>query len=187
MNTQKALFLDRDGVINSDVNYAYKIDQIVFIDGIFNLCKAAKDAGYLIIIVTNQAGIGRGLYSENDFHKLMKWMLKIFKNHSIIIDDIFYCPHHEDATILRYKKSCQNRKPAPGMILDAAKKHNILLEDSILVGNNISDINAGIEAGVGNLSLLNSQEIESDTYQKANDLLTIKDWYFGKGRVSILR
>ena len=89
---QKALFLDRDGVINTDIPYVHEIGEIEFMDGIFDFCRAAKGEGYLIIIVTNQAGIGHGYYSKDDFHCLMEWMLDIFKNQSVVIDYVFLLP-----------------------------------------------------------------------------------------------
>lgn len=179
MQFHKAIFLDRDGVINTDVPYVHEKDKIEFMDGIFDLCRAGKRDGYLVIIITNQAGIGHGYYTEEDFQSLMKWMLDVFKERSVIIDDIFYCPHHEEAVIPKYKKRCRSRKPAPGMIVDAAKKHNISLKNSILIGNNYSDIAAGKRAGVANLALLDKNLQESQDYRVFSDLAAIKDWYVG--------
>ena len=90
----------------------------------------------------------------------------------------FYCPHQEDEIVLNYRKRCQNRKPAAGMILNAAKKHDISLINSILVGNNYSDIAAGMRAGITHLSLLDVNIQESKDYHTARDLVTIKEWYF---------
>lgn len=139
----KALFLDRDGVINIEKNYIYKISDFEFIDGVFETCKYFQDKGYLIIIITNQAGIARDLYTKDDFNILTDWMLEKFNKECIKITDVYYCPHHP-----KFTGECQCRKPNPGMILDAQKKYNIKLDDSILVGDKISDINAGINAGI---------------------------------------
>ena len=111
----KTIFLDRDGVINYDLKYLYKIADFKFIDGIFDLCLYFQSLGYKIIVVTNQSGIGRNLYSENDYQKLCRWMVKQFNLQKIEILDIFYCSHHP-------KSKCHCRKPNPGMLLDAKKK-----------------------------------------------------------------
>jgi len=152
---RKVLFLDRDGVINVDKSYVYKVEDIEFIDGIFDLCQAYQNKDYDIIIVTNQAGIARGYYTEDDFIKLMDWMKKEFKKRGINILDVFYCPHHPDFT-----GECDCRKPKPGMILEAAKKHNIDLQNSILIGDKMSDIEAGKNAGIGLNILINKNTIK---------------------------
>jgi D-glycero-D-manno-heptose 1,7-bisphosphate phosphatase len=143
-----ALFLDRDGVINVDHGYVYKPEEIEFIDGIFELCHTAKNLGYLLIIITNQAGIGRGLYTEADFHKLTGWMARAFKDKDIVFDKVYFCPFHPEYGIGNYKKETNSRKPGPGMILQAEKELDIDLSRSILIGDKESDILAGVAAGV---------------------------------------
>lgn len=145
---KKALFLDRDGVINVDYGYVHKKDNFDFIDGIFDLVNAAKKLGYLTIIVTNQAGIGRGYYSENDFHELMSWVSEQFIINEGCIDDIYFCPYHPTHGIGVYLKDSSFRKPAPGMLKLAALEHNIDLSNSILVGDKETDIEAASAAGV---------------------------------------
>ena len=139
----KALFLDRDGVVNKEKNYLYKIEDFEFIDGVFETCKYFQDRGYLIIIITNQAGIARGKYTEKDFEILTKWMIKEFEKENIKISKVYHCPHHPD-----FNCECECRKPKPKMILDAQKEFNIALSNSILVGDKNSDIEAGIKAGI---------------------------------------
>ena len=148
LNRRPALFLDRDGVINVDRGYVYRQDQFEFIDGIFELCCCAKELGYLIIVITNQAGIGRGLYSARDFEELTDWMCGIFKRRGAAIDRVYFCPFHPVHGIGSYKIDSPFRKPRPGMILQAAEEFNIDLERSVLVGDKASDIDAGIAAGV---------------------------------------
>jgi D-glycero-D-manno-heptose 1,7-bisphosphate phosphatase len=145
-----ALFLDRDGVINVDHAYVYRKEDFEFIDGIFDLCRHAKALGYLIIVVTNQAGIGRGYYTEDDFAVLTHWMCDIFDQKKASIDKVYFCPTHPESTVNRYRIQSDFRKPAPGMILLAAKELGINLQDSILVGDKLSDLEAGVTAGVGN-------------------------------------
>lgn len=144
----KALFLDRDGVINVEKNYVHKIEDFEFIDGIFELTKYFQDNGYLIIVITNQAGIGRGYYTDEDFHKLNDWMIDQFKQKGILITEVYYCPFHPTHGIGEYKKDSFDRKPNPGMILKAARKYNINLSESILIGDKEGDILAGNNAGI---------------------------------------
>jgi len=139
----KALFLDRDGVINKEKDYLYKIEDFEFIDGVFKTCRYFQNKGYLIIIITNQAGIARGKYTEKDYQVLTNWMLKEFGKEGIKISKVYHCPHHPDFT-----GECECRKPKPGMILKAQKEFNIDLENSILVGDKNSDIETGINAGI---------------------------------------
>ncbi len=147
---EKALFLDRDGVINVDRNYVCRIEDCVFIDGIFDLCRKAKTKGYKLIIVTNQAGIARGYYTEADYSTLMDYIGAEFVRQACPLDDVFYCPYHEDG-LEPYRKASEDRKPAPGMILKAAQKHNLNLSWCVLIGDKKSDIEAGWRAGVGTL------------------------------------
>jgi D-glycero-D-manno-heptose 1,7-bisphosphate phosphatase len=140
----KALFLDRDGVINIDYGYVGKIENFKFREGIFELTKQFQDNGYKIFVVTNQSGIARGYYSEEDFHKLTEWMKEEFLKRGVEIKDVKFCPHHPDISGV-----CECRKPEPKMILDLTTKYNIDLENSILIGDSKRDIEAGEKAGVG--------------------------------------
>jgi D-glycero-D-manno-heptose 1,7-bisphosphate phosphatase len=149
MVARPALFLDRDGVINREHGYVHHVDDFYFIDGVFDACRQMSQAGYRLIIITNQAGIARGYYSEVDFHHLTKWMLDEFRQHGIEIDDVYYCPHHPVHGVGDYRRDCDCRKPAPGMIVRAAEEHSLDLRRSILVGDKATDIEAGRSAGVG--------------------------------------
>ena len=155
-----ALFLDRDGVINIDHAYVCKREDFEFIDGIFNLCKKAKTLGYLICIVTNQAGIGRGYYSENDFLLLTDWMCDVFRGEGVVIDRVFFCPTHPEHGVGEYKVDSLFRKPGPGMILQAADELGIDLAGSVLVGDKETDIEAGIAAGIVCNLLYRNQQLE---------------------------
>ena len=153
---QKALFLDRDGVVNIEKNYLYKIEEFEFCEGIFQLCRYFQRRGYLIVIITNQSGIARGYYSEDDFLKLTRYMLDAFKSEGIEISSLKFCPHHPDFTGI-----CECRKPSNGMILSAAKELNIDLSSSILIGDKLSDIEAGRSAGVGLNCLVETNSIKN--------------------------
>jgi len=151
---KKALFLDRDGVINIEKNYLYKKDDFEFIDGIFELCKHYQNLGYLIFIVTNQSGIARGMYSEEDFSKLTSWMIEEFKKNNITIAKVYHCPHHPDIS-----GDCDCRKPKPGMILNAASEFHIDLLHSIMIGDKERDIEAALNAGIGETYLYDSSKV----------------------------
>lgn len=153
----RALFLDRDGVINVDHGYVSTPERTEFVEGIFELVTAANVLGYLVIVITNQAGIARGYYSEDDFRAYMAWVRGEFARHGARIDDVFYCPHHPDAGLGPYRQQCICRKPAPGMLLDAQRKFGIDLSQSLLVGDMPTDIEAAKAAGVGTAVLLGSE------------------------------
>jgi len=168
---KKALFLDRDGVINKEKNYLYKVEEFEFIDGVFDTCKFFQDRGYELIIITNQAGIARGYYTEEDFHKLNDWMLEEFKKRGIKISKVYFCPHHPDFT-----GECECRKPKPGMILQAQGEFGLDLSSSILVGDKESDIRVGKNAGVGlNVLVKSGHKIDEKNTQADLVLKSIKD------------
>jgi len=144
-----ALFLDRDGVINIDHGYVHRSVDVEFLDGIFELVAEAKRAGYLVVVITNQAGIGRGYYSEADFQALMDWMKSKFVEHGGQIDAVYFCPYHPEHGVGEYRRDSDCRKPAPGMFLKAQSELNIDMERSILIGDKSSDMAAGLAAGVG--------------------------------------
>lgn len=157
-NAQPALFLDRDGVVNDEIGYLCKPEQVVFTPGIFDLCKYAQAHRYKLIVITNQSGIARQLYSESDFHSLMKWMIEEFRRANIRIDGYYFCPHHPDHGVGPYRKECADRKPQPGMIFKASIRHRIDLGRSVLVGDRCSDIQAGAAAGIPRRILLQGTE-----------------------------
>ena len=145
----KCLFLDRDGVINYDFGYVYLEKDFKFRNEIFHLCREAKANLFKIIVITNQAGIGRGYYSENEFQKVNKFMLNTFKLKNIYIDDVFFCPFHPIYGVGKYLKNSFDRKPNPGMFFKAANVHNINLKKSIMIGDKESDKEAAFKAGIG--------------------------------------
>ena len=148
---KKALFLDRDGVINVEKEYLYKIEDFEFIDGIFDLCEHYQDLGYIIVVVTNQSGIAREYYTEKDYHLLTEWMIQEFKKRDIIITKVYHCPHHP-----KINKKCRCRKPEPGMILNAKDEFNIDLAHSLMVGDKERDIEAALNAGINETYLFDA-------------------------------
>ena len=161
---KKAIFLDRDGVINKEVNYLYKIEDFEFIDGIFDACLHFQNLGYEIIIVTNQSGIARKYYTENDFQTVTKWMLKQFEDNGIEILNVFHCPHGPES-------SCECRKPKPGMFFQAKDEHNTDMEKSWMIGDKERDIIAANSARIDNTILVRSGQKIDDSNSNAKIIL----------------
>lgn len=172
------LFLDRDGVINVDTNFLYRWEECIFIDGIASLVRTANRLGYVVCVITNQSGIGRGLYTEADFHQLMDSMSTALLEQGARLDAVYFSPDHPVDGIGPYKRESQHRKPAPGMLLQAAAEHRIDLARSVLVGDRCSDLQAGRAAGVPDLFLFGTAELRTCgpdlTYNTANTLFTIE-------------
>jgi len=167
--TIKTIFLDRDGVINKDIGYLHKIDEFEFIDGIFEICDYLSHMDYKIIIITNQSGIARGYFKENDYHNLTDWMLEEFKKKDIEILDIFYCPHGPES-------ECECRKPKPGMFNAAKYKHNINMFDSWAIGDSERDITAATLAGITNTIIVSSgHQTDKENSQAKYQLSSIKE------------
>lgn len=148
-NLRPALFLDRDGVINVDHGYVHTAEKTEFIPGIFDLVSRARAAGRVVVVVTNQAGIGRGYYSEAQFLDYTAWMQAEFAARGAPIDRVYFCPDHPEHGIGPYRRQTPMRKPGPGMLLQAASELGLDLPRSMLVGDTESDIQAGRSAGLG--------------------------------------
>jgi D-glycero-D-manno-heptose 1,7-bisphosphate phosphatase len=144
----RGLILDRDGVINVDTDYLYRIEDVRFVDGIFPLLRAAKAAGYALAIATNQSGIGRGIYGEADFEALMLWMRNQLASQGASIDAVYFCPHHPTEAKGPYRRVCDCRKPLPGMFLKAIADLSLDPARSWTIGDNARDLEAGAAAGI---------------------------------------
>lgn len=158
--TRAALFLDRDGVINIDHGHVFRKEDFDLVPGILELIQRANKAGWFVVVVTNQAGIAKGYYRTEDFLRLMDWVRKDFSSKHAHIDAVYYCPHHPEFGDLE-KRNCSCRKPAPGMLVQAAKEMGIDLENSVLIGDKKSDILAAKQAGVGAAYLFASGNVNS--------------------------
>jgi len=174
--SKSALFLDRDGVINVDFGYVHKVGDFVFCDGIFDLVRAANQNQITVIVITNQAGIGRGYYSEEIFHELTQWMRGQFIEMDARIDHVYFSPYHPTEGVNNYRKDDYSRKPYPGMLFQARNDLGIDLNKSILIGDKMTDIAAGQAAGVGcNILLTPKIQDDSDKVQSFHRINQLKD------------
>ena len=148
---RRALFLDRDGVINEDTGYLHEAAKCRFVDGVFDLARGFAESGHAIVIITNQAGIGRGYYTEETFQNFMRWMLGEFASRGVTIEAFYYCPDHPTEGLGQYRRDTPRRKPGPGMFLEAGRDLGLDLRRSWCVGDKLTDIDAGRAAGVGTL------------------------------------
>lgn len=146
---RKALFLDRDGVINVDTGYVHRPEDFVFCDGVFAACRLAQELGYLLVIATNQSGIGRGYYTEEVFVRLSEWMLAALRQQGVSIEKVYHDPTHPTQARGAYRRPSADRKPAPGMLLRARDELDLDLAASALVGDSEHDVVAARAAGVG--------------------------------------
>lgn len=147
MNSIKAAFFDRDGTLIKDVCYLSSLDQIEIIPQAVVLAKTLQDSGYKLFVVTNQSGVARGFFDEEFVKTTHKELKKLFEIQGVYFEKMYFCPHHPDAKIEKYKKKCLCRKPETGMILGAASEFNIDLSKSLMFGDKDCDIKSGHSAG----------------------------------------
>ncbi len=144
----KAIFFDRDGTLNVDVDYLYRIEDFKWIDGAIDAIKFCNQNNYLAIVITNQSGVARGMYSEDDVNRLHAWMNEELSKVGAHIDAFYYCPHHPRGAVEKYSVECDCRKPRPKMILDALNRFDIARDQSLMIGDKQRDIDSGLNAGV---------------------------------------
>lgn len=156
----KAVFLDRDGTINIDKGYVYKIEDFEFIKGAPEAIKRLNDFGYRVIVVTNQSGVARGFYSENDVITLHQYVNSILKEYDAHIDGFYYCPHHAKYGFGKYKINCDCRKPKPGLIEKAILDFSIDASKSWMIGDNLNDVAAGKAANIRSLLIGDNENVE---------------------------
>ena len=154
----RALFLDRDGVVNHEVGYLHRHEDVRWVDGIVPLCRTAMELGYKIVVVTNQSGIARGYYSMEQFDELTEWMKAELAQQNVVLDAVYCCPYHPEHGIGDYRREHEDRKPGPGMLLRGQRELGVELSSSLLVGDRCSDIAAGNTAGLRQCFLLSGTE-----------------------------
>jgi|SRR5580765_2648084 len=157
-NVLRALFLDRDGVVNEEIGYLHKKEDVRWVPGIFSLCRTAVGLGYRLVVVTNQAGIARGFYTEADFDLLMEWMRGELRAEGVELDRVYYCPFHPEHGVGEYRREHEDRKPGTGMLVRAARELGVTLNESVMVGDRWSDIEAANRAGLRQAFLMRGTE-----------------------------
>jgi D-glycero-D-manno-heptose 1,7-bisphosphate phosphatase len=180
---ERALFLDRDGVVNEEVGYLHLADEVRFVDGIFSLCRTAAGLGYRLIVVTNQAGIARGYYSEEDFEALMQFMRVELRAEGVELDAVYYCPFHPEHGVGEYKQEHEDRKPGTGMLRRGAREFGVELSESVLVGDRCSDVGAANAAGLRQAFLICGTEAAgcSGEYLMVESLAEVERWLVERG------
>jgi len=175
---KRALFLDRDGVVNEEVGYLHRADEVRFVNGIFSLCRTAAGLGYRLIVVTNQAGIARGYYSEADFEVLMEFMRGKLRAEGVELDAVYYCPFHPEHGVGRYRQEHEDRKPGTGMLRRGAREFGVELSESVLVGDRCSDVGAANAAGLRQAFLMSGTEAAGcgGEYVAVKSLAEVERW-----------
>jgi D-glycero-D-manno-heptose 1,7-bisphosphate phosphatase len=171
-NRKRAAFLDRDGVINIDHGYVYRPEDFDFVPGVLEGARRLHDLNFALVVVSNQSGIGRGFFSEAQFHVLSDWMRQKFIAAGAPLSGVYFCPHHPTEARERYRRSCDCRKPAPGMLLSAAKDLQLDLAASAMFGDKPSDLEAALAAGVPVRVLLGADGRAVPSANIANGLAT---------------
>ena len=152
--SRRAAFIDRDGVLNEERAFVHRIEDFSFLPGAVAALRALQDAGYLLVVITNQSGIARGLYTEADYLALTAHMRERLQAAGVRLDAVEYCPHLPDAPVERYRLDCDCRKPKPGMLIKAIRALDIDPKTSFIVGDRLSDMDAGRAAGLGQCFLV---------------------------------
>jgi D-glycero-D-manno-heptose 1,7-bisphosphate phosphatase len=175
---RRAVFLDRDGVINTEVNYLHRVQDFAFVPGTPAALARLQAAGWALVVVTNQSGIARGYYSEADYQALTEHLRAELARAGVTLDAVLHCPHLPDASVAAYRGDCDCRKSAPGMLLRAAAALDIDLAASVMVGDKRSDLEAGRAAGVGRNVLVRSGHRPSQADEASADAVhdTLADW-----------
>ncbi len=155
--TRKAIFLDRDGVINVDTGYVFRWADFEFAPGVVPALKKLTGAGYPLVIITNQSGVARGYYTEQDVKTLTAQMTSYLAAQGVLITATYYCPHHVEGIVALYTRACDCRKPGPALLRQAANEHDLSLADSMMIGDKGSDIEAARAAGVGKAYLIDAK------------------------------
>lgn len=178
---RRAAFIDRDGVINEDLGHVGRLEQFHLLPGAAEGLRRLAAHGFLLVVVTNQAGIAKGMYTEDDYRRVTSHMEALLLTLQVRLAGVYFCPHHPDGTVSRYAVNCDCRKPAPGLLRQAAMELDLDIAKSVLVGDKISDTQAGRAAGVAKTVLVRSGHVlppDASRYADycCNDLLAAALW-----------
>lgn len=174
----KAVFLDRDGVINHDLGYVSRWEDFVFLPGAIEGMKLLQSAGYMLVVVTNQSGIARGLFDESDYENLTSRYRMYLENQGIRLSGVYHCPHHPDFSESACDRCCQCRKPMPGMFFRAFKDLTIRPDSSLMIGDRPSDLKAAYRAGISKLYLIGPQRFDFKLRRSLGEItIKIDDLY----------
>ena len=175
---RRALFLDRDGVVNEEIGYLFRPEEVRFVPGIVSLCQTARRLGYRIFVVTNQAGIARGFYTEADYHALMKWMREQFRREGVVFDGVYHSPYHPEHGVGKFKREHEDRKPGAGMLRRAARDLGLVLAESVMVGDRCTDVGAANAGGLRQAFLLRGTEDApcGGVYSRVDSLGEVEAW-----------
>jgi D-glycero-D-manno-heptose 1,7-bisphosphate phosphatase len=170
-------------VVNEEVGYLHRAEEVRFVDGIFSLCRTAAELGYRLIVVTNQAGIARGYYSELDFEMLMEFMRERLRSEGVELDAVYYCPFHPEHGVGKYKQDHEDRKPGTGMLRRGTREFGVELSESVLVGDRCSDVGAANAAGLRQAFLMSGTEAEAcgGEYLLVKSLAEVERWLVERG------
>lgn len=181
IRAEVAAFVDRDGVINADLGHVWRPEEFHLLSGAVEGLRCLAHCGYRLVVITNQAGIAKGLYGENEYQQLTRYMIDLLASQGVQLSAVYHCPHHPDGLVAEYAVKCGCRKPAPGMLLLAADELNLDLARSVLIGDKESDIAAGRAAGLRWTVLVdcghsNRPEVQIRSSYRCRDLAAAADW-----------
>lgn len=176
--SKKVIIMDRDGTINLDKGYVYKEEDFHFLEGVPEAIKMFHELGYLVIVITNQSGVARAYYKEQDVLKLHSYVNTLLSNYDTRIDGFYFCPHHPEGVVKEYRKDCSCRKPETGLFLKAIDEFDIDIKNSWAIGDNERDVLPAISLGM-NAAIINS---ENKKLENVSSFLCIKQFseYLGK-------
>jgi D-glycero-D-manno-heptose 1,7-bisphosphate phosphatase len=183
---RRAAFIDRDGVINRELHHVHRVEDFHVLPGVVEGLRMLAASGYALVVVTNQGGIAKGLYTPEQYESLTAHMRQWFQGQGVEFDGVYHCPHHPGGTVAQWAVACTCRKPEPGMMLRAADDLGLDLERSVMVGDRVSDVEAARRAGVGRLVLVESgHDLPVDASDLADHrcagLAEASKWVLGSG------
>jgi D-glycero-D-manno-heptose 1,7-bisphosphate phosphatase len=189
VSPRAAVFLDRDGTLNVEIDYLSSPDGLVLLPGVASALRRLADAGFLLCVVTNQSGIARGLFDEEALHRVHERLGALLAAEGVSLDSIGYCPHHPEEGGAPYRRHCRCRKPQPGLLEDAAQRFGVDLTRSFTVGDALRDLDAGAALGVRGVLVRTGKGLAEERHARAagrevvavDDLAAAAEWIVREG------